>query len=97
MKLHCGRARQSTDPNSDAVPGGSTQEDLFDNIGPMTLRPTISSSNRGSFSFYFYFCFFQLISNVVGQQKETMHIHLCFLNWRHSVPQLAYHRQVHSL
>ena len=32
MKLRRGRAQQSTDSNSDAVPGGSKQEDLFDDI-----------------------------------------------------------------
>ena len=32
MKLRRGRSQQPSDPNSDAVPGGSKQEDLFDNI-----------------------------------------------------------------
>jgi hypothetical protein len=34
MKLRRGRAQQSTDPDSDADPGGSKQEDLFNNLDP---------------------------------------------------------------
>jgi len=34
MKLRRGRAQQSNDSNSDSAPGGSTQEDLFNNLDP---------------------------------------------------------------
>jgi hypothetical protein len=34
MKLRRGRAQQSTDPDSDADPEGSKQEDLFNNLDP---------------------------------------------------------------
>jgi hypothetical protein len=34
MKLRRGRAQQSTDPDSDADPEGSKQEDLFSNLDP---------------------------------------------------------------
>ena len=32
MKLRRGRAQQSTDSNSDTAPGGSAQEDLFNDL-----------------------------------------------------------------